>query len=304
MLTWWQGRTRLGHGDGRVRDPRPPLQRDRARARRQRLHGRPPRAPADAARHRLHVDLRAAQSRPARRRRQPRRARSSSRSCRRSTSPAAASCGSGTAPTTCPVSEGVTPPKETQAARLLPRQRGRRGPRRQPARQRPQHARDLQDRASAPADVIWRLGGERSDFAMGPGARFAFQHDVVRLADGTISLFDNEATPPRADQSRGLVLRLDSGARERRASCASTPTPTGCCRSPRATCRRCPTATSSSAGGPSAHVSELSARRAAAARPRGAARGADSYQAFRFPWHGEPLDRPALAARRRGPTSA
>ena len=25
---------------------------------------------------------------------------------------------------------------------------------------------------------------------------------------------------------------------------------------------------------------------------------ADSYQAFRFPWHGEPLDRPALAARR------
>ncbi len=28
--------------------------------------------------------------------------------------------------------------------------------------------------------------------------------------------------------------------------------------------------------------------------------GADTYQAFRFPWRGRPLDRPAVAARRRG----
>ncbi|HET6661789.1 MAG TPA: arylsulfotransferase family protein, partial [Rubrobacter sp.] len=37
-------------------------------------------------------------------------------------------------------------------------------------------------------EIIWRLGGKRSDFEMGPGTRFAFQHDARRLPDGTISI--------------------------------------------------------------------------------------------------------------------
>jgi hypothetical protein len=63
-------------------------------------------------------------------------------------------------------------------------------------------------------DVLWRLGGKRSDFAMAPGARFAFQHDVRRHPDGTLTLFDDEAGPPsEASQSRGLVLALDEKSR-------------------------------------------------------------------------------------------
>jgi hypothetical protein len=57
--------------------------------------------------------------------------------------------------------------------------------------------------------ILWRLGGKRSDFTFGPGARFAWQHDARRLPDGTISLFDNEAAPHVGRQSRGIVLRLD-----------------------------------------------------------------------------------------------
>jgi Arylsulfotransferase (ASST) len=57
--------------------------------------------------------------------------------------------------------------------------------------------------------ILWRLGGKRSDFTFGPGARFAWQHDARRLPDGTISLFDNEAAPQVGPQSRGIVLRLD-----------------------------------------------------------------------------------------------
>jgi Arylsulfotransferase (ASST) len=57
--------------------------------------------------------------------------------------------------------------------------------------------------------VLWRLGGKRSDFTFGPGARFAWQHDARRLPDGTLSLFDNEAAPQVGPQSRGIVLRLD-----------------------------------------------------------------------------------------------
>jgi hypothetical protein len=68
------------------------------------------------------------------------------------------------------------------------------------------------DRGSG--EVLWRLGGKRSDFTMGPAARFAFQHDVRRHPDGTLTLFDDEAGPPdEAPQSRGLVLGLDEKAR-------------------------------------------------------------------------------------------
>lgn len=60
--------------------------------------------------------------------------------------------------------------------------------------------------------VIWRLGGKRSDFGIGPGAAFAFQHHVRGYRGNLISIFDNasysqdSATEP---VSRALVLRLD-----------------------------------------------------------------------------------------------
>jgi arylsulfotransferase ASST len=53
--------------------------------------------------------------------------------------------------------------------------------------------------------VMWRLGGKRSDFALGKGARFAWQHDARSHDAGrTVSVFDNGET-----RSRGLVLALD-----------------------------------------------------------------------------------------------
>jgi Arylsulfotransferase (ASST) len=58
--------------------------------------------------------------------------------------------------------------------------------------------------------VLWRLGGTKSDFRMGTGAHFAWQHDARRLPDGTISLFDNHAEHPgEAKESRGLVLDVN-----------------------------------------------------------------------------------------------
>lgn len=57
--------------------------------------------------------------------------------------------------------------------------------------------------------IAWRLGGKRSTFRMGPGARFWLQHDARALPGDRISLFDDEAGPPRRGVSRGLVLQLD-----------------------------------------------------------------------------------------------
>ncbi|HEY5079719.1 MAG TPA: arylsulfotransferase family protein, partial [Opitutaceae bacterium] len=42
-------------------------------------------------------------------------------------------------------------------------------------------------------DVIWRLGGKSSSFAMGPGAAFAWQHDAEAVDSSTIRIFDNES---------------------------------------------------------------------------------------------------------------
>ena len=63
------------------------------------------------------------------------------------------------------------------------------------------------DRATG--DVVWRLGGKHSDFRMGPGTTFAFQHDARRRADGTLTIFDDEAPPVAA---RAIVLELDEVA--------------------------------------------------------------------------------------------
>jgi hypothetical protein len=57
--------------------------------------------------------------------------------------------------------------------------------------------------------VVWRLHGKRSDFIMGEGARFYWQHDARALGSSGISLFDDGATPPKEEQSRGIVLGID-----------------------------------------------------------------------------------------------
>lgn len=62
-------------------------------------------------------------------------------------------------------------------------------------------------------EVIWRLNGARSDFEMGEGTPFRFQHDARPLDNGHLSLFDNGTE--NADSgilSRGLVLDLDEEA--------------------------------------------------------------------------------------------
>ena len=64
---------------------------------------------------------------------------------------------------------------------------------------------------ASPTDrqVLWRLGGKRSDFTIVPGAEFSFQHDVRRHADGTLTIFDNNAAAPDVDDA----LRGRSGSR-------------------------------------------------------------------------------------------
>jgi hypothetical protein len=60
--------------------------------------------------------------------------------------------------------------------------------------------------------ILWRLGGKSGDFSMGEGSVFAWQHDARRQPDGTLTVFDNGATPAVEQLSRGLILDVDERA--------------------------------------------------------------------------------------------
>ena len=60
-------------------------------------------------------------------------------------------------------------------------------------------------------EVIWRLGGKRSDFEMEDEAVFAYQHDARRRSDGAITLFDNRGERMN-EPSRAVALELDEEA--------------------------------------------------------------------------------------------
>jgi hypothetical protein len=147
--------------------------------------------------------------------------------------------------------------------------------------------------------ILWRLGGKRSDFTFGPGARFAWQHDARRRLDGTITLFDNEAAPKSGPQSRAIVLRLEP--RRRRAilvrSLVHHPPLLS---ADQGNVQLLPDGHYLVGWGARAYVTEFDRGGRVLVDLRFGS-GADSYRAYRFPWRGRPHDRPALAvARARG----
>ncbi|WP_229067398.1 arylsulfotransferase family protein [Actinoplanes sp. DH11] len=63
-------------------------------------------------------------------------------------------------------------------------------------------------------EVIWRIGGKKSDFRVDERSAFSWQHDFQRRRDGSYSVFDNGAgITVERDHSRGLVFRVDEKAR-------------------------------------------------------------------------------------------
>ena len=64
-------------------------------------------------------------------------------------------------------------------------------------------------------EVIWTLGGKRSQFQMGPGTQFAWQHDPILVSDRLLTVFDNGTNGPikTEHQSRGLALEVDEHRR-------------------------------------------------------------------------------------------
>jgi len=145
-------------------------------------------------------------------------------------------------------------------------------------------------------EVLWRLGGKRSDFVPGPGTQFAWQHDARRQPDGTIMLFDNAASDPGKETSRALLLRVD----EQRHTATLV----------RSYARRPPVLSTSQGNAqllPGGHVfvgwgskpfvTEFDRAGAVLFDVRLGVGRVDSYRAYRLPWTGRPTTRPAVALR-------
>jgi len=144
--------------------------------------------------------------------------------------------------------------------------------------------------------VVWRLGGKKSTFTMGPGTPFAWQHDARRQADGTITVFDDEASPAVEKQSRAIRLRLD----------LKTKTATlvqsfadGTLSGSQGNVQVLPNGNTFVGWGSVPRVTEFT--------PSGKVvfdatftKGDDTYRAYRFPWTGAPTTRPAIAVAKGG----
>ena len=145
-------------------------------------------------------------------------------------------------------------------------------------------------------EIMWRLGGKKSDFEMGEGTRTAFQHDVRRQSDGTITIFDNGAPPQVHEQSRGIVVDLDMNSMSATLVREFTH-PKKLLSTSQGNVQVLPNGDAFVGWGSAPYFSEYSedGELLFDAHFPGEAQ---SYRAFRFPWKGHPGDEPAVAVER------
>jgi Arylsulfotransferase (ASST) len=153
--------------------------------------------------------------------------------------------------------------------------------------------------------ILWRLGGKRSDFRMGAGTNFEWQHDARRQADGTITLFDNAAAPPAEKFSRILRLRLNLSTK-RATLVDSFHHPKRLLVPFEGNAQILPDRHVFVGWGGVPYYSEFSASGQMLldvrfgklhGRITGPNQDADSYRAYKFVWHGFPTDKPAIVVK-------
>jgi hypothetical protein len=146
--------------------------------------------------------------------------------------------------------------------------------------------------------VLWRLGGTRSDFRPGRGARFEWQHDIREHADGLVSVFDNADAPQEEPQSRALLLKLDTKPMRVSLVRAYTHRPQPVLSHFMGNAQLLDNGNVFVGWGGSPYVTEFDHAGGITFEARLPHAG-ESYRAFRLPWRGRPTDRPAVAIRAR-----
>jgi hypothetical protein len=139
----------------------------------------------------------------------------------------------------------------------------------------------------------WTLGGKRSTFKMPPAARFAWQHDARRRADGAITLFDNEAFPPIRKTSRVMAMKLDEKAKTA-SVISSWEHPRKLLAATQGNHQTLPTGGAFVGWGSQRHFTEYG-RAGKVLWDARLAVGYETYRAYLSPWVGRPDTRPRVA---------
>jgi hypothetical protein len=143
--------------------------------------------------------------------------------------------------------------------------------------------------------ILWRLGGTKSSFSMGLGSETAWQHDARMQPDGNVTFFDDGSNPRIHYQSRGVRVALDLA--HHRATLARVYThPTALLADSQGDNQVLADENVVIGWGAVPEVSEF-AKNGSLLFDAHLPPGMSSYRAFRFPWHGRPLQPPAVSAR-------
>jgi hypothetical protein len=140
--------------------------------------------------------------------------------------------------------------------------------------------------------LLWRLGGKQSDFKLGAGVSFAWQHNAEPQPDGTFSIYDNGATPPVRKRSRAISVVLAGKTATLKSAFSH---PRSILSATQGDAQRLANGNTFVGFGSQRYFSEFG--------PTGEllfdghlAKGNDNYRAYRFPWSGTPAQPPKLAA--------
>jgi Arylsulfotransferase (ASST) len=152
--------------------------------------------------------------------------------------------------------------------------------------------------------VLWRLGGKNSDFALGRGAQFYWQHDARHHPDGTISVFDDGAAlfadgsgyQKTESQSRGVVLDIDNGGKAVQLA-RSYRHPHRVLANAMGNFQTLPDGRILIGWGSNPTASEFLPDGTLIADTR-LGKKHDSYRTYKYPWTATPADPPQVAARR------
>jgi hypothetical protein len=144
--------------------------------------------------------------------------------------------------------------------------------------------------------VLWRLGGKRSDYSIGRNAHFAWQHHVHQVSEREITVFDNgsDGVVNSERQSRGLILDVDHARKSVRLKRSYKHSPPSLALA-MGSVQILPDRHVLVGWGTTSHLSEFD-QHGKLVSELAVGAGRESYRGWRLKWSGTPRHSPAITA--------